>query len=106
MALTSALWQSAISVAPHIPSGWTGNAFRHSLVKATRRAPLKLTIAKGDTVVQVGATGRGEIWEMSGLAGPRGRVVVVEAAPENLEEIYARIERDRVSNMTVIPSGA
>jgi len=43
---------------------------------------------------------------MSRLAGPKGRVIVVEAAPENLEDIYARIQRDKISNMTVIPYGA
>jgi len=106
MAVRSAVWQTAISVAPHLPNNRTGNALRHSLVHATRRAPLKMAIARGDTVVQVGATGRGEIWEMARLTGPRGRVIVVECAPENLEQIYARIERDNIRNMTVIPKGA
>lgn len=106
MALRTSLWQTAISAVPSIPGGTIGNALRHSMVKATRRAPLKMAIANGDTVVQVGATGRGEIWEMAQLAGPRGRVIVVECAPENLEQIYERIDRDHVSNMTVIPKGA
>jgi FkbM family methyltransferase len=33
-------------------------------------------------------------------------VVVVECAPDNLEQIYARIKCDKISNMTVIPKGA
>jgi FkbM family methyltransferase len=106
MSVASLVWQKAISGAPLLPTGKAGNALRYAVIKATRRAPLKMAIAKGDTVVQVGATGRGEIWEMARLAGPNGRLIVVECAPENLEAIYERIERDDIHNMTVIPKGA
>jgi hypothetical protein len=96
MPVASLLWRKAISAAPLLPTGRIGDAVRYGVIKTTRRAPLKLAIANGDTVVQVGATGRGEIWEMSRLAGPNGRLIVIEPAPENLEAIYERIERDGI----------
>lgn len=79
---------------------------RYSVVRLARRAPLVLVIAKGDTVVQVGAVGKGEIWDMLRLVGPSGRVIAVEAAPDNVAEIRERIERESIKNLTVIPKGA
>ena len=106
MTIRSMVWQTAIGAAPVVPGGKLGDRVRFNIVKATHRAPLKIVIAKGDTAVQVGATGRGEIWEMLRLVGPHGRLIVVEPAPENLEEIHARLQRENITNVTVIPKGA
>lgn len=101
-----ALWLKSIEAAPLLPRSKTGTAIRYAIAGATRLAPLQLAIARGDTAVQVGAVGKGEIWEMSRLVGPNGRVIAVEPAPDNLEAIRARIKTEGIRNITVIPKGA
>lgn len=101
-----ALWLKSIEALPALPRGAFGTAIRYAVAKGTRLAPLQSVIARGDTVVQVGAVGKGELWEMLRLVGPHGRVVAVEPAPDNLQMIRARIEDERVANVTVIPKGA
>jgi FkbM family methyltransferase len=106
MSVRRTIWLKAIEAAPRIPRGTVGALLRHGIVKATRLAPLQIAIARGDTVVQVGAVGKGEIWEMARLVGPEGRVIAVEAAPENVAEIRRRIEETGMRNVTVIHKGA
>lgn len=106
MITRSSLWLHSIEAAPLIPRGAIGSAIRYSAIKATRLAPLPLTIARGDTAVQVGAVGKGEIWEMARLVGPNGRVIAVEPAPDNLEAIRTRIADEGITNVTVVPMGA
>jgi FkbM family methyltransferase len=65
-----------------------------------------VAIARGDTVVQVGAVGDGELWSMVQLVGPAGRVVVVEPSSENVEAIQERLNRDGITNVIVITKGA
>jgi len=101
-----ALWLKSIEALPALPRGGMGTAIRYAVAKSTRLAPLQTVIARGDTVVQVGAVGKGELWEMHRLVGPKGRVVAVEPAPDNLESIRKRIEDERICNITVIPKGA
>lgn len=96
----------SIEAAPFIPRGSAGTAIRHGIIGRTRLAPLQLAIARGDTVVQVGAVGKGEIWEMARLVGRSGRVIAVEPAPDNVEGIRRRIEEEGIRNVTVIPMGA
>ena len=89
-----------------IPRGRLGDALRFALIRLTKRAPLALAIARGDTVVQVGAVGDGEVWRMSELAGPTGRVFSVEAFPDNARAIAERAEANGVTNVIVIAKGA
>ncbi|HKU68917.1 MAG TPA: FkbM family methyltransferase [Candidatus Baltobacteraceae bacterium] len=101
-----ALWLKSIEAAPLLPRSNIGTAVRHAITGVTKLAPLQLTIARGDTVVQVGAVGKGEIWEMARLVGPSGKVIAVEPAPDNLEAIRKRIADEGIRNVTVIPKGA
>lgn len=100
------IWLKSIEAAPFIPRGAIGTAVRHGIIARTRLAPLQLAIARGDTVVQVGAVGKGEVWEMARLVGPKGRVIAVEPAPDNVEAIRQRIAAEQIGNVTVIPKGA
>src|SRR6185437_4083476 len=101
-----ALWLKSIEAAPLLPRSTAGTAIRYAIAGVTRLAPLQLAIARGDVAVQVGAVGKGEIWEMARLVGPNGHVIAVEPAPDNLEAIRARIESEGIRNITVIPKGA
>ena len=89
-----------------IPRGRLGQALRLRLITWSRRAPLPLAIARGDTVVQVGAVGDGELWRMLELVGRTGRVVVVEPFPDHVETIEARLRAEGIANVTVIGKGA
>lgn len=89
-----------------LPRGRAGDAIRFALIRLTKRAPLALTIARGDTVVQVGAVGDGEVWRMAELAGSEGTVFSVEAFPDNAREIAERAAANGVTNVTVIAKGA
>lgn len=100
------LWSSVTAAAPRLPRGKIGRAIRYQLIKATRNAPLELAIAPGDTVVQVGAVGKGELWDMLRLVGPAGRVVAVEPAPDNIAAIEERVRDERITNVTILPKGA
>lgn len=92
----------------HVPSTAGGRRVRHMFSKMVRRAPIELTIAKGDTVVMVGAVNHGEVWDMVRMVGPQGRVVVVEALPENVAAIEASLRQRRpaITNLTVICKAA
>ncbi|HEY2778839.1 MAG TPA: FkbM family methyltransferase [Gaiellaceae bacterium] len=89
-----------------LPRGGVGDVVRFALIRLTKQAPLGLAIARGDTVVQVGAVGDGEVWRMAQLVGPTGRVVVVEAFPQNAKEIEDRLAAAGIVNVLVIAKGA
>jgi len=98
--------QAARRTLPRIPRTRPGQSVRFRVIKWTERAPLPMAIARGDTVVQVGAVGDGELWSMLPLVGAEGRVVVVEPSPENVDAIRQRLTRDGITNVTVIDKGA
>ncbi len=106
MSIRRTVWLRLIEALPLLPRGRMGSAIRYTLAERTRLAPLQLGIARGDTVAQVGAVGKGELWEMLRLVGPRGRVIAVEPAPDNLHAIRQRIAERGIDNLTVIPMGA
>lgn len=100
------LWLTLLRTAPYFPRNRVGRAIRYAIVKATRNAPLELAIARGDTVVQVGAVGKGELWNMVRLVGPKGRVIAIEPAPDNIEAIEERLQTEGIANVTVVRKGA
>jgi FkbM family methyltransferase len=99
-------WQKLVDFLSFIPRGRIGQTLRFQLIRATRRAPLQLTVAKGDTVVQVGAVGRGELWKIVRLVGENGRVIVVEPFPGSVKAIRERLSKEAIGNVTVVVKGA
>jgi len=98
--------QAARRALPLIPRNGLGQAVRFLLIKWAHAAPLPLAISRGDTVVQVGAVGDGELWSMVPLVGSEGRVIVVEPSPENVEAIEQRLAKEGITNVTVVAKGA
>jgi FkbM family methyltransferase len=93
-------------VIPLLLRGRIGQTVRYQLIKVTRSAPLELTVARGNTVVQVGAVGDGELWDMVRLVGQGGRVIVIEPFPDNVRAIEERLIKEAIRNVTVVPKGA
>src|SRR5437660_9022963 len=98
--------RTLIGAMPPLPRVAVAEAVRFEAIRRTRLAPLHVTIAPGDTVVQVGAVETGELWEMVRLVGKRGRVIVVEPFLESVRGIEARLKAKGIANVTVVPKGA
>lgn len=98
--------RALLKLMPFVPRGRLGQAVRYGLIKATRNAPLQFAIARGDTVVQVGATADGELWDMVRLVGQGGRVIVIESFPHNVKAIKELLSKESIRNVTVVPKGA
>jgi FkbM family methyltransferase len=100
------LWKSVVHTLPLVPSRGFSDGVRHRLINVARSAPLELCIARGDTVVLVGAVPQGELWEMARLVGSRGRAIAVEPFPDHIKAIEERARRLNLTNVSVIPVGA
>ncbi|GJL65323.1 MAG: hypothetical protein NPIRA05_02940 [Nitrospirales bacterium] len=63
-------------------------------------------VAKGDTVLQIGASNGEETARFSRAVGPSGRVIAVEPAPDNIAELRAKFPQDGSTNVTVVAKAA
>jgi len=78
---------------PHIhPLSWIGsrdlrNRLREAGLSFRSSLPRFLMINRGDTVVEVGTPFPGTMRELSANVGPKGEVIIVEPAPENIERL-------------------
>jgi FkbM family methyltransferase len=67
---------------------------------------LRRCATKGGTVVDVGANIGIFTLESSLAVGPAGRVLSIEAAPENAWALRANVQRNEFSNVSIIEAGA
>jgi FkbM family methyltransferase len=96
-----------------MPSGLSAETFLLGMDVATRHlrnnapgSPFALPIARGDTVLEVGAfCGHLSMW-FSDQVGPEGRVVAVEMMAENVDVLRRNVRENGARNVTVIHAGA
>jgi FkbM family methyltransferase len=88
------------------PEGRLKERLRRLGLRFFKRFPIELTLCKGETIVQVGATPRGEVLKMARIVGERGRIIVIEPEPANVEGLRKTLEKNSLKNITIIPKGA
>ena len=88
------------------PEGKLKEKLRNVGLAHFRFYPIELTVRRGDTVVQVGATPHGGTFRMSRIVGKQGRVIAIEPDERNLRGLSDRIRRGGFRNITVVPKGA
>jgi FkbM family methyltransferase len=89
-----------------LPKGKFKKAIRYLIVRLIKEAPLRITMGKGDTVVQVGAVVKGDVFLMAKIVGPSGRVVAVEPHPDNIKAIQDRLREESINNVILVAKGA
>lgn len=66
----------------------------------------RVPLAPGDVVIDVGGR-RGFFSVLAGArVGPRGRILALEPAQENLALLRENLRRNRLRNVTVVPAAA
>ena len=89
-----------------LPKSKFKKAIRYSIVRLIKEAPLRIMLGKGDTVVQVGAVVKGDIFPMAKIVGSSGRVIAVEPHPDNIKAIKDRLREKSIKNVVLIAKGA
>src|SRR4029077_7096614 len=73
--------------------------FQHSL-------PTELVVGRGDVVVQVGTPHPSTLLRFHRALGDTGRLVIVEAMPENQERLAQAISAHRLDNVDLVRAAA
>lgn len=60
---------------------------------------------KGDTIVQVGANEGEETARLAKVVGKTGHIIAIEPEEKNLKVLNDKIEKMKLSNVTIIPKG-
>lgn len=60
---------------------------------------------KGDTIVQIGASEGKETVRLAKAVGTTGRIIAIEPEEKNLKVLNYKIEKMRLTNVTIIPIG-
>jgi FkbM family methyltransferase len=92
--------------ARRLPEGRLKNAVRSLMLNFQHSLPTELVVNRGDTVVQVGTPTPKTVRRFQRAVGPQGRLVIVEAMPENQRRLREDIERRGLSNVQVIEAAA
>jgi len=91
---------------------WIPFGIKYSIGKRLCRNKPPYNLIEGKTVVQIGApddtlqAGRSRGMYLSILAGPRGRVLIIEPDPISVTRLKETLRRQRIKNTRVIWSGA
>jgi FkbM family methyltransferase len=63
-------------------------------------------LRKNDTVFEFGANVGTETLAFAGLVGPKGKVIAVEADPENVLVLNDRVKQNKLSQVIIVPKAA
>jgi FkbM family methyltransferase len=88
------------------PEGSLKERIRKLGLTAFKRFPVELTLRKGETIVQVGATPGGELLRQAEIVGETGRVIAIEPERGNLEGLRKMLDEESIKNVTLVPKGA
>ncbi len=68
--------------------------------------PLYLAVNSGDVAIQVGTPNAYTVKRFSNMAGPNGKVIIIEADPENATDIKKELAHLNHKNVIIINKGA
>lgn len=89
-----------------LPQSRVKEAIKVRLLGFQNHLPWRLQINSGETAIQVGTPNPRTVFRYSKAAGPKGRVVIVEAEPSNVERLRQALPRLPHPNVTIVPKGA
>ncbi len=92
--------------ARRLPEGASKTFVRRLLLRVQHSLPTELAVNRGDVVVQVGTPNPATVLRFCRAVGSAGRLVVVEAMPDNQDRLRTAIEHHGLSNVTVIAAAA
>ena len=95
----------SIPVRP-LPEGPFKARVRSNLLRFQHSLPTELVVNKGDTAVQIGTPNVETMRRFRRAVGNDGRLLIVEAMPENQARLRAAIDRAGWVNVTVIAAAA
>ena len=75
---------------------------RHNTDEAVRKFAVALALAPGSVMADVGAGDGAYAVPLAQIVGPTGRVIAVDISARALDRLRARIDREGVSNITVV----
>lgn len=90
----------------YLREGPVKQGLRAGLLRFQHSLPTELAVNRGDTVVQVGTPNPRTMLRFLRAVGPAGRLVIVEAMPENQARLQDTIDRDRLDNVMLIRAAA
>jgi FkbM family methyltransferase len=76
------------------------------ILKIINSVPLYLAVNTGDTAIQVGTPNVRTMMRYSRLVGASGKVVIVEADPENADDLKSHMADLPFQNVTIVCKGA
>lgn len=89
-----------------LPEGAAKARIRNLVLRFQNSLPTELVVNKGDTVVQVGTPHPRTMRRFRRAIGAHGRLVIVEAMPENQERLEQAMSTDGFTNIVIIKGAA
>jgi ubiquinone/menaquinone biosynthesis C-methylase UbiE len=93
----------ALLVANGLPfGGIAAQEHRHDTEEAVRKLAVALAVKPGSVIADIGAGDGAYALPLARAVGSTGRVVAVDISTRALERLRARLDREGVSNVTVV----
>lgn len=104
------LWRGSVRVLTipfrGMPEGGFKSALRLFILTFQHSLPTEFVVNKGETIVQVGTPRPRTMKRFLRAVGPKGKLVVVEAMPENQERLENAIKSEGIKNVLLIKGAA
>ncbi len=89
-----------------LPESRVKEAIKLAMLRVQNHVPWRLQVASGQTAIQVGTPNPRTMNRYSKSVGPRGRVLIVEAEPDNVERLRRALPGLPHPNVTIVAKGA
>lgn len=89
-----------------LPEGAAKSSVRSFILNFQHSLPTEFVVNRGDTVVQVGTPNPKTMLRFVNAVGEHGRLVIVEAMPQNQQRLENVIRERGLSNVTLIKAAA
>jgi FkbM family methyltransferase len=90
----------------YLPESPAKEAIKVALLKIDNNLPYALHVNAGETAIQVGTPNPRTMIEYSRAVGARGRVIIIEAEPDNVERLRRAFPALPYRNVTIVAKGA
>lgn len=90
----------------YLPEGRIKNSVRHFILKFQHSLPREMEVNTGETIIQIGTPWPKTIELFSRRIGPKGRIIVFEAMPENQARLEKGILDLALTNATLVCAAA
>lgn len=89
-----------------LPEGILKNKIRVLILHLRHSLPINLVVNTGDVAIQVGTPSRNTMRRFSRAVGPLGKVLIIEADSENVNNLMSALTSLRWDNTLIINKGA